>query len=47
MRTKIGIVVRDPNKLLTYERYMKMKNWFTLTFLVETTSNYFWASEIC
>ena len=38
--------VKDSNKLLTHERYMKMKNWYAKIFLIWTTSNYFWALEV-
>ena len=38
--------MRDSNKLLTHERYMKMKNWYAKIFLIWTTSNYFWALEV-
>ena len=38
--------MRDSNKLLTHERYMKMKNWYAKIFLIRTTSNYFWALEV-
>ena len=46
VRSRMGNGVRDPNKLLTHERYIKMKNWYINTFLIKTTSNYFWASEV-
>ena len=44
-KARVGNVKRDPNELLTHKRYTKMKNWYTNTFLMQTTSNCFWASE--
>ena len=46
MYSRVANVVWDSNTLLTHERYMKMKNWYINTFLIKTTSNYFWASEV-
>ena len=46
MGNRVGNVVRDPNKLQTNERYVKMKNWYANIFSIQTTSNYFWASEV-
>ena len=43
---RVGNGMRDSNKLLTHERYMKMKNWYAKIFLIWTTSNYFWALEV-
>ena len=45
-QARVANVVWDSNTLLTNERYIKMKNWFTNIFLIQTTSNYFWASEV-
>ena len=43
--TRVAKVVWDSHTLLTQDRYMKLKNWYANTFLIQNTSNYFLASE--
>ena len=44
--TRVANVVADHDDLLTQWRPIKMSKFCTKIFLIQTTSNYFWASEV-
>ena len=46
MHTRVANVVADHDSLLTQWRPIKMSKFGANIFLIRTTSNYFWASEV-
>ena len=46
MNSRVANVVVDQDSLITQWRPIKMSKFRANIFLIETTSNYFWASEV-